>query len=169
MLLEQAKRIADEVISKLRPHCERIEVAGSIRRGKSWVRDIDLVCIPISQGQFIAALRQLGPFKVGGQSIIRVDYHGASLDVYIAKPETWATLLLIRTGSAAHNVMLCKLAKSKGMKLHADGSGLFRFGGMIATDGAADGSLEEIRIAGDTEESIFTALGLKYKKPEERE
>ena len=106
---------------------------------------------------------------MGGQSIIRVDYHGASLDVYIAKPETWATLLLIRTGSSAHNVMLCKLARAKGMKLHADGSGLFRYVRMVATEGAVEGSLEEVRIVVDSEESIFAALGLKYKKPEERE
>jgi len=55
------------------------------------------------------------------------------------------------------------------MRLHADGSGLFRLGGMVATDDAADGDLEEIRIAGDTEASIFEALGLKYKEPWERE
>jgi hypothetical protein len=55
------------------------------------------------------------------------------------------------------------------LRLHADGSGLFRLGGMVATKDAADGDREEIRIAGDTEESIFEALGLKYKRPEERE
>ncbi len=86
----------------------------------------------------------------------------------MATPETWATLLLVRTGSKEHNISLCKRALSMHMKLHADGSGLYRLGGMVATKGAADGSREEIMIAGDTEESIFDKLELKYKEPWER-
>ena len=48
------------------------------------------------------------------------------------------------------------------MKLHADGSGLFR----IEAQGCEG---IEVRIAGDTEESIFQALGVPYKEPWERE
>ncbi len=169
MELERALGMANRAVEKLKPYCDKIEIAGSIRRRRPFVHDIDLVCIPSNQGQFITQLRQLGPFKVGGGKLIRVSNQALELDVYIATLETWATLLLIRTGSARHNIMLCKLAQQKGMKLHADGSGLFRLGGMVATKDAADGSREEIRIAGDTEQSIFEALGMRYKKPEERE
>jgi len=169
MQITTALRIAGQVVEKLKPFCDRIEVAGSIRRKKSWVNDIDLVVIPANQGQFVYQLQQLGKIKMGGQKLIRCDMpNGAMLDVYVATPETWATLLLIRTGSAKHNIMLCSLARQKGMKLHADGSGLFRV--VTACDG---GSMEQVsieeRIAGDTEESIFQALGMKYKRPEERE
>jgi hypothetical protein len=55
-----------------------------------------------------------------------------------------------------------------GMKLHADGSGLYRIVSQCDGGTAEQASAEE-RIAGDTEESIFQALGMKYKKPEERE
>lgn len=165
MELSKAQVIAEEVKTKLKPFCERIEIAGSIRRKRPEVHDIDLVCQPSSMGQFYYALMQLGHVAMGGKKVgdnklFRVILPGnVSLDVYIATPETWATLLLIRTGSREHNIKLCSLAKNNGMKLHADGSGLFRF-----TD--CEGT--ESRIAGDTEESIFAALGLPYKRPEER-
>ncbi len=168
---EKAVSIANDIFDKLKFYCDRIEIAGSIRRKRKFCHDIDLVCIPSNQGQFIYQLQQLGKVKVGGQKLIRVDLNehpGFPLDIYIATPETWATLLLIRTGSKEHNIRLCKLAQQKGMKLHADGSGLFRLGGMVATGDAADGDREEIRIAGDTEESIFQALGIPYLPPEKR-
>lgn len=154
MELSQATRIANEVKQILAPHCSRIEIAGSIRRRKPFVHDIDIVAIPANQGAFITALSSLGKIKVGGQKLIRCDYNGVSLDVYIASPETWATLLLIRTGSKESNIRLCSLALRKGMKLHADGSGLF--------------NSDALRIAGDTEQSIFEALGIPYLKPEAR-
>ena len=161
MELEKAKVIADDILTQLRPYCDKIAVVGSIRRKKSWERDIDIVCIPDNQGQFVYALQTLGRIKVGGQKLIRCELQGISLDVYIATPETWSTLLLIRTGSAAHNIKLCTLAKRNGMKLHADGSGLFK----IEAQGCEG---IEVRIAGDTETSIFEALGLPYVAPERR-
>ncbi|MBN1366607.1 MAG: hypothetical protein JW967_01600 [Dehalococcoidales bacterium] len=92
--------------------------------------------------------------------IIQAPVNRYSVDFYIATPETWATLLLIRTGSREHNIKLCSLARQKGMKLHADGSGLFRVS-LLESE-------PDERIAGDTEDSIFKALGLPYQEPEER-
>ena len=158
MKLEQAEKIAYDIAGKLTDFCTRIEVAGSIRRRKSWVHDIDIVAVPNNQGQFAYQLAQFGRLKDAGEKIIRVSHPEIVLDVYVATPETWATLLLIRTGSKEHNIFLCKRALSLGMKLHANGAGLFKI----------DGESEE-RIAGDTEESIFDALKLKYTKPEDRE
>jgi len=164
MELEQAQKIASQVITKLAPFCDRIEVAGSIRRRRPFCHDIDIVCIPSNQGQFLYQLQQLGKIKMGGGKLIRCDTpNGIELDIYIATPETWATLLLIRTGSKAHNIKLCKRALSMGMKLHADGSGLFR----LIPEGCE--RMNEERIAGDTEESIFEALEMKFLKPENRE
>jgi DNA polymerase/3'-5' exonuclease PolX len=165
MELQRAQQIASQVKDHLAPACERIEIAGSIRRRRPFVNDIDIVAIPSTPGQFIAALCALGPFKVGGQKLLRVNYHPIDLDVYVSTPETWATLLLIRTGSAAHNIGMCKLARQEGMYLHADGTGLFKANNPNPIRENSDWQ----RIAGDTEESIFAALGLQYKKPEERE
>jgi DNA polymerase (family 10) len=166
MILQEAAKMSGMVKAKLEPYCDRIQVAGSIRRLKPVVHDIDIVCIPNNQGQFIYALQELGNIKMGGQKLIRcnltaVEFYPAtiSLDVYIATPENWATLLLIRTGSKEHNIKLCSRARHMGMVLHADGSGLFKL-----TNCAG----RERRIAGDTEESIFKALELPYLPPWKR-
>lgn len=173
MILQEAVRTANAIKARLEPYCDRIEIAGSIRRMKSWVNDIDIVCIPNNQGQFIGALQELGKIKMGGKKIIRLectksgeisDWRTVSVDIYIATPETWATLLLIRTGSKEHNIKLCKLARRNGMVLHADGSGLFK----IAPNQTPYDALEDERIAGESEESIFCALGLTYVPPEKR-
>ena len=154
MELEKARKIAEEVKAKLSPVCDKIEIVGSIRRNKPFVHDIDMVCLPNNQGQFIYALQQLGKITMGGQKLIRCQMGFLMLDVYVATPETWATLLLIRTGSAEHNIRLCSQARAMGMKLHADGSGLEKNGDIIASE---------------SEEAIFKALGMPYIPPERRE
>lgn len=108
---------------------------------------------------------------MGGGKIIRVGMgfsKGIDLDIYVATPETWATLLLIRTGSAAHNIRLCSRAKNMGMKLHADGSGLFSIREKVNFYGAVERRDEEL-LASNSEEEIFKALGLPYEEPERRE
>ncbi len=84
MELEKAQIIADQVKNKLAPFCERIEIAGSIRRRRPFVHDIDIVAIPGNQGQFITMLRDIGTFKIGGQKVIRVNHPEIELDVYVA-------------------------------------------------------------------------------------
>ena len=167
MELKKARAIADDIVTKLKPFCERIEIVGSIRRGKPFVHDIDIVCIPANQGQFVNTLHHMGLLKVGGGKLIRVELQNSypanlMLDVYIATPDTWATLLLIRTGSKEHNIRMCIRARSRGMTLKADGSGLFN----VAPDVIPE--YREARIDGDTEESIFKALNLPYLAPEQR-
>lgn len=46
MNLDYAKQIAEALIEELRPYCERISIAGSIRRGKQEVKDIEIVAVP---------------------------------------------------------------------------------------------------------------------------
>ncbi len=162
MELKQAQEKANQVLSCLIPYCDRIQIAGSIRRQRLFVHDIDIVLIPNNQGQLLYQLQSMGTVKAQGQKLIRVSpsRYGIDLDVYIATPETWATLLLIRTGSKAHNIKLCSLAKRRGYHLHADGSGLCQ---------PVDCESGESRVVSDTEESIFQALGLAYVPPEKRE
>ena len=162
MELQQADKIAAAVIERLKPFWSRIEVAGSVRRRKPLVNDIDLVLIASDPWGLDAMLSAMGEVRMNGAKIQRVRTVAIDLDIYFATPETWATLLLIRTGSTKNNIRLCGIAKSKGMHLHADGSGLF----LITT--CEVGTPREDRIAGDTEESIYQALGLKYQEPWER-
>ncbi len=164
--LAEAKALAERMVDAVRPHCLKVAIAGSIRRERPAVHDIDIVAIPTNQGQFLGALTQFGRVK-GGEKILQVIMpDGFVADIYIATPETWPTLMLIRTGSAAHNVMLCQRALKMGMRLHADGRGLFK-GGFKRGDGSW---VPETPIPGlTTEVDIFKALGLAYKEPKERE
>lgn len=154
ILLERAQRIAEDVVKRLTPYCKRIEVAGSVRRQKPWVNDIDLVLIPHDLWNLHHEIMGLGTMKMSGSKIMRVMVGDVQVDIYVASEETWATLLLIRTGSAENNIRLASLAKKKGWRLAASGDGLFNEKGE--------------RIAGDTEESIYEALGLPWQPPEGR-
>lgn len=158
MKLEEGKEIAREFISHIKDLCERVEIAGSIRRQCREVNDIDLVVIP--KGPFMAKLitehmkGKLWQLKLTGKKIVRLIFKKKQIDIYIADHNTWATLLLIRTGSKENNIKLAKEAILEGYQLKADGSGLF--------DGNGN------RIAGNSEESIYEELGLVYQPPEER-
>ena len=177
--LEKAKAIAENTRRQLAPFCKenKCEIAGSIRRGKYDVHDVDIVCIPISQA-FYTVLQRLGNVS-GGPKIYKVELFGPdskliyclgkpfTADIYIANETTWATMMLIRTGSKAHNIFLCRLAKQKGMKLHADGSGLERLGETPTMFNPDCDSGEPIKC--ETETEIFKALGLQYRQPSERE
>ena len=162
--LERAEKTAEAIVKYLAPYCKRaadgrvfIEVAGSIRRRKPWVNDIDIVLIPSDpwdlHQEILKLCRPFSP-KLSGQKIMRIDVNGIGVDLYFASEETWATLLLIRTGAKESNIKLCTLAKKKGWHLAASGDGLFNENGQ--------------RIAGDSEESIYQALDLPYQRPEER-
>ena len=165
MKLLEATQIANELVNKLRPYCDRIEVAGSIRRARPEIRDIDIVAIPNEEkitaaGYFgrqhlISAVAQNSPGQRNGPDMASFKYQNAPVDIYWATPSTWGTLLLIRTGSKAHNIKLCTLAKSRGCRLKASGEGFF----------------DECkrRIAGDTEAGLFYALGLPFIHPGQRE
>ncbi len=166
MELNQARTLAEQIVTALRPHCAKVLIAGSIRRERPAVHDIDIVAIPTNQGQLLGALMQFGRIK-GGEKILQVVMpDGFVADIYIATPDTWPTLCLIRTGSAAHNIMLCKRARTMGMRLHADGRGLFK-GGFQRGDGSW---VPEKPIPGlTTEVDIFRALQVPYREPRERE
>ena len=157
ILLERAEKMAEAIVKYLSPYCKKIEVAGSIRRRKAWVNDIDLVLIPANLWnlhQEILNLSRAFPPKASGSKIMRIEVNSTQVDLYFADETTWATLLLIRTGSAQNNIRLCSRAKDGGWHLAADGSGLFNEVGW--------------RIAGDSEQSIYEALGLPYQEPRER-
>lgn len=160
-------RVADEFVAIVKDECERLEVAGSIRRRRPEVGDIDIVLVPKDPFMFNLKLTELQKKSIlrpvvkkdgkiaDGNKIKSFVFKDVQVDVYIATMQTWATLLLIRTGSKEHNIRLASLAKQKGWKLHASGEGLFDEKGN--------------RVAGDTEESLFEALGVEYLRPGERD
>lgn len=109
MLLADAKNIANGVVEQLRPHSIRIEIAGSIRREKPEVKDIEICCIPMpySTGLFedgLAAVVNQWP-KVKGELTYGIARYtqrllpqGIKLDLFFADPGNWGNIFLIRTG-----------------------------------------------------------------------
>lgn len=107
--IADALAIAYRVVELLKPHCYRIEIAGSIRRQKPQVKDIEIVCIPkpYQTGLFsdgIALVVNEWP-KVKGdldyqycKYTQRVLPEGIKLDLFFAQPGNWGSILLIRTG-----------------------------------------------------------------------
>lgn len=155
--LRDGRRIAREFLDvTIRGHYAT--VAGSIRRLRPIVHDIDLVFSPIAPPAEELRLRCLMMPSVQvvkwGSKLAAIVYHGVPFDLYFSTPETFHTLLLIRTGSKENNIRLCSIARARGWKLHASGDGLFNERGE--------------RIAGDSERSIYDALGVKWQEPWER-
>ncbi len=153
MELERARAIATALVKELEPCCKKMTMAGSIRRERPLVKDIDLVLIPANQGQLAVKLHELG-CRIGGPKLQRFQYMGASVDLYLANEETFPMLLLVRTGSAAFNRDLAMRAKAKLLHFAADGRGILK---------------DDQRVAWRSEEEIFGALGLPYIEPSMRE
>ena len=117
----EALAIAERVVEQLQPHCERIEIAGSLRRERLEVGDIEIVAIPkpYEVGLFesgIATVVNQWP-KVKGELPCkytqRVLPEGIKLDLFFARDENWGLIFAIRTGSAdySHKVLASRWAQ----------------------------------------------------------
>ena len=159
--LKEAEKIVAQVKAAVEPHCERLEVAGSIRRQKSKVHDIDFVAVTKNDAEWQKINEKLKKLKAkpncSGNSVIKAFLPCQNglfqVDFYRAKPQTFGIHLLVRTGSAEHNVWLAGCAISKGMRIKYS-EGLIK---------------ENSIIAGETEHGVFEALGLPCPLPSERE
>jgi DNA polymerase/3'-5' exonuclease PolX len=113
----EAFAIAEEALNLLRPHCERICIAGSIRRQRPEVKDCELVAIPkhlpgglfgdepeVDPG-FITVVNQWPSVKgqPTGKYTQRVLPGGMTLDLFITDHDNWGYQLVLRTGSADFN------------------------------------------------------------------
>ena len=154
MKLEHAETLADAFLERINPYCSKAVKAGSVRRRKPLVNDVDIVAIVTDPWGLAAELKKFTTLAQGTK-LARVQYRGTQFDLYFATEETFEMLLLIRTGSMENNIRLASLAKRKGWCLAASGDGLF--------------DEDENRIAGDTERSVYDALGLKWQEPWERD
>jgi DNA polymerase (family 10) len=153
--------IAELPLEEAEAMASQVKASASIHRGRPKIHDIDFVAIAKSDSEWqkIAEDLKRSKARIGcaGPSVIKAYVpYGKGLfqvDFYRAKPSTLGINLLIRTGSAEHNTWLAGYVISKGMRLkYSDG---------LIKDGKA--------IAGETEASVFTALGFPYPPPQERE
>jgi len=111
----EARALADQLVAQLAPACERIEVAGSIRRKKEEVGDIEIVAIPkmetirnlFGEAQGEVSLLNVRLSDMGWDVLKNGDKYkqfvlpgGISLDLFICRLATWGVIYTIRTGSA---------------------------------------------------------------------
>jgi DNA polymerase/3'-5' exonuclease PolX len=116
------KQLADQIVELLKPYCEKIEIAGGIRRNKPEPHDIEIVCQPKTPPYFQATMLKLkeeGYFSIGnpskngakapfGTKYYRVKYKGEPLDIFVVSPPAnFYVIYLIRTGDAdfSHSYM----------------------------------------------------------------
>lgn len=163
--LQSATDKAVKVVEFLSPFCERIEIAGSIRRRRPQPGDIDLVIQPLP-GKLRYIKDRVMSWKPqileDGQINFLVMVKGIQIDIFFAdepgkdlfaEPSNFGSLLLCRTGSKEFNVWLCNQAKRKGLHWNPY-RGVVEKGKIIASH---------------TEKAVFKALGLDFIKPEDRE
>lgn len=180
--LAHAQLVAQELIELLNPFCDRIEVAGSVRRKKNICKDIELVIIPKKQVEktglfgdeettyypidnFILynPLFRLRPNKNGGTSYggknklleyNHKEYGWIALDIFTADESNYMMVKFIRTGGAETNKLIATTANKYKMNLRI-----------------YESCFEDRRgnkYVMKSEEEIFRLLGLNYLPPEKR-
>ena len=173
MELEKARAIAKGLQYDLEWGCERITIAGSIRRCKPEVGDIELLCIP-KYGGVAGEVNQLDQAIVDLILNSDLDYRvdkrgrrtygeknkfmvhrpsGIGVDIFCADKDNWGMSLVVRTGPASFCVRLMAHYKSIGCSGHA-------YGGVTDRNGQ--------EIACPTEEDVFRLAGWPYVPPEKR-
>jgi DNA polymerase (family X) len=159
MLLDEATALAQHLLQFVRSHpaCERAEIAGSLRRQKETIGDLDLVAASrdqasladaFAESQFVDEVLAHGPTKVF------IKTGGVEVDLRIVAPEAFGSLLHHFTGGQAHNIVLRERAVKMGLNISEYGL-------------AKAGTHEYEPVA--TEGEIYSRLNLAYIPPELRE
>jgi DNA polymerase (family 10) len=156
--LAVAAQYADALVDYLRhvPGVRDCIAAGSLRRMRETVGDIDVLVTASAGspvGERLVRYSEVAQILASGPTRSSVTLNsGLQVDLRVVPPESYGAALHYFTGSKAHNVAMRRIAQEKGLKLNE--YGVFR---------------GERRIAGDTEASVFAAVGLPWIPPELRE
>ena len=159
-LLGHALDIAEEIKSKLKKlkEVDKIEIAGSLRRMKEPIGDIDILITSKKPAKVIhefASLPDVETILAKGSTKASVRLkEGLQADLRVVDEKIYGAALLYFTGNKQHNILLRKIAIKKGMKLSE--YGVFN-------------SRTNRLLAGKTEEECYKKLGLRYIEPEIRE
>ncbi|NUW46555.1 DNA polymerase/3'-5' exonuclease PolX [Nonomuraea rhodomycinica] len=147
-----AMSLAEQVMASLT--AERITYAGSLRRMKDTIGDIDILAVaPESVMEEFRAQPYVAEVIAAGDKKTSVrTTSGVQIDLRVVPAASWGAALQYFTGSKEHNVAVRELAVKKGWKLSE--YGLFE---------------GERVIAAETEEAIYAALGMQYVPPPMRE
>jgi len=157
-LLGEILPIARDIYAKLKEvrGVEKVDYAGSIRRMKETIGDIDFLVISNDPEKVVNFFVKLpGVAKVWGRGKTKASARmkeGFDMDIRIIPPKSYGAALQYFTGSKEHNIALRKIAIDKGLKLSE--YGLFHGAKMTA---------------GKTEEEVYKKLGMDWIPPEIRE
>jgi DNA polymerase (family 10) len=141
----------------------RIDLAGSLRRGKATFKDIDILLVP-AEGAGPDAIQALlisfadaekdGPAVIGaGDTKVSIRHEGLQVDFRIVPPESWPAAIQHFTGSKEHNTVLRSRAKTMSLKMSE--WGVF--------------DAQDRRLALADEEAVYRSVGLAWVPPELRE
>ena len=156
--IETAYPVAQRLVAGLKAAggVERIELAGSFRRCRETVGDLDILVTSSEPERVFDAfsrLPEVGEVRLrGGTKETVVLKQGLQVDLRVVEPAAFGAAWLYFTGSKDHNVHLRSIARDRGLKVNE--YGIFR---------------GEERIGGRTEEEVYAALGLAWVPPEIRE
>jgi len=148
-------RLMEERLKNLK-EVSQVSVAGSIRRMRETIGDIDILVVsskPSKVMDFFVAMPEVADVAAKGptKSSVRLKL-GLDADLRVVKKESFGSALQYFTGSKEHNIVLRKIAIEKRYKLNE--YGLFK---------------GKKQIAGRTEKEVYKILGLPYIEPEMRE
>jgi DNA polymerase (family 10) len=162
VLLDVALPTATTIVDHLKavPGCQRCTYAGSLRRWRETIGDVDILAAADDSGPLMAEFSKLGEVIVSGptKTSIRTST-GLQVDLRVVKLDAWGAALQYFTGSQAHNVATRQIAVRKNLKLSE--YGLFA----VSTEA---GSTDEL-IVSRTEEEVYAKLGLQWVPPAMRE
>ncbi|HHD92615.1 MAG TPA: DNA polymerase/3'-5' exonuclease PolX, partial [Candidatus Portnoybacteria bacterium] len=152
-----------QIAQRLRdlPEVERLEIAGSVRRRRETIGDIDLLAIsdqPLKVMDYFCSMPEVEEVYGRGQtkSSVRLDI-GIDVDLRVIKKKSFGAAWQYFTGSKDHNIKLRKLAIEKGLKINE--YGVFQRG---------KNGQEDKWVAGKQEKEIYQAVGLPWIPPEIR-
>ncbi|ELY80339.1 DNA polymerase/3'-5' exonuclease PolX [Natrinema pallidum] len=167
-LLGEARPLADDVLAFLEsvPEVDRCEVAGSIRRWRETIGDVDVLAAT-ADGEAVVerfvAWDSVDDEIESGPEKASVRVGESRVDLRVVVPAEFGSALQYFTGSKDHNVSLRNYAIDRGMKLNEYGA----FDVSAIADHEADQRIGD-RVAGETEEGMYEALGLPWIPPELR-
>jgi DNA polymerase (family 10) len=179
----------DEIVQELLAHMRQLkgirqmEVAGSYRRGRETIGDVDLL---VDADDANAVMDQLGRFEELATVLGRGDTkmsirlgRGLQIDLLVVPSKSFGAALQYFTGSKDHNVVLRGMAKDRGLRINE--YGVFRTPqkpkkgskSKEASDDAEDTNFKDVNsplyFAGRTEEEVYATLNLPWFPPEIRE
>lgn len=165
-LLGDARPVADRLLEHLatEPAVEKQEVAGSIRRWRPTIGDIDLLVGSTDPPAVIEAFQELADERIeSGTSKASIRTDGVRADLRVVAPDEYGSALQYFTGSKEHNIQLRNYALERGLSLN-------EYGAFRVDEQTAETTTDpDRRVAGDTEASMYEALDLAWIPPELRE